>query len=590
MIRFASKKNQSFLEYIEAKYLSKLPDTCCNIISRKTLTIIFLITSATFFLSPLVIVNATTNYDNYEPQNYTLLNEAINETGNIPKYCDEYAAEIPWHIVTTVFGLTSIIIQIWTLWSFRDKIQNQHKTLKSWTGVVIDKGIGLIQSILGKIYRFSRLYRIVEFLGIDHGAEQIRTFSKNQSESMSDSVRGTIFFFHQLFFSDFTLSILFELLEMSYIGGIQDLLNRLGEEENLQDSRYIIRGLWFYSILHVNLIFEFLLFLSVTQTSDMYSIYRKYKLLIFGPLPVTNIIEYLCVERMGTADEISDNPVILANNIISIIFAIDIVMRLLDMLILSFDDFKLTLMELLPFLAGVVMIYSLCLRVYVNQRVSDPWFTYDRYMDDFRNNFTESHIESRVGKLYDNGYVEELAVRLEEEVDHFYTLYKNHTKNAPCGNDVCFLNPLTVSRGGQAAYLKNKWLTEQTLLFSIYKPWLNLPLKSEMNIYDQSSIENFESRKGHHPAYERYYYLINLLFDNVQNFQHFADKCFADVLKGITQYPGQPPFGDSPHTCFFFQFMDTKCTVRNYVLNMFFLRNTFSYLGSVKKCIAKKHV
>jgi len=106
-----------------------------------------------------------------------------------------------------------------------------------------------------------------------------------------------------------------------------------------------------------------------------------------------------------------------------------------------------------------------------------------------------------------------------------------------------------------------------------------MPLKSELNIYDQSSIENYENRKGHHPAYERYYYLINLVFENTENFQHFADKCFADVLKGITQYPGQPPFGDSPHQCFFIQLMDTKCTVRNYVFNMVFLCHTCFMVG-----------
>ena len=329
------------------------------------------------------------------------------------------------------------------------------------------------------------------------------------------------------------IEFLSELLDMTYIGLVQNFLYQLGDGENLEAARYVIRGLWFYSLFHLSVISECLIFLMSCTSEDMDYFYRKYRYLLFGPLPILNMIEYIYVERMGEADNIGDNPIILLNNIISILFAIDVFRRCIDMMIISCDDYKLTLKEILPTLTGCILIASYCLRVYVNQQVQDLGALNDKYMEDNWANFTGSKMERHINTLYEEGYIDNLALKLQADVENYLNIYEKDRPGLACPNGYCYLLPEFDPVFGAPTFASpqlagdnyTQSIMGQSVFFSVYKPWNDMPLKDGDQI---GSVANIR-------PYERYHYLMEQFLENLENFLPHVDNCAALVDAGILE-------------------------------------------------------
>ena len=509
--------------------MSKIKDYFSQKITKKHLKIIKILTILSLIFLPLIVVNATTNYDNYTPQNYT-----IDDEGEIvlPKYCDEYDAEVPWHVVSSVFTIGSLFSQLLAVYLYKNNLKEQKDTMKSWVGGVVDRffddfllEIPIIKKTRTEVFTTDR-FRIIYIL------TKLNEWYKNFMKQGKNR-RRAYFLIKNLFFSEMLIEFLSELLDMTYIGLVQNFLYQLGDGENLEAARYVIRGLWFYSLFHLSVISECLIFLMSCTSEDMDYFYRKYRYLLFGPLPILNMIEYIYVERMGEADNIGDNPIILLNNIISILFAIDVFRRCIDMMIISCDDYKLTLKEILPTLTGCILIASYCLRVYVNQQVQDLGALNDKYMEDNWANFTGSKMERHINTLYEEGYIDNLALKLQADVENYLNIYEKDRPGLACPNGYCYLLPEFDPVFGAPTFASpqlagdnyTQSIMGQSVFFSVYKPWNDMPLKDGDQI---GSVANIR-------PYERYHYLMEQFLENLENFLPHVDNCAALVDAGILE-------------------------------------------------------
>ena len=488
-------------------------------------SLVIFVLSTIIFL-PLIVANATTDYDAY-PAQLTSFTQSNDSNFTDPKYCDEYDAERPWHIISSIFSVASLLLQISTLWIYRLKIKDQQLNLKSWT-------TGFTDNLYDNIYTFIHEYvykkLLVELCGLDfdfslkisRNDSSLATFRKLITTATVLVPIQAIFFLKQVFLSEFTVEFISELLDMTYIGIVQNWIYSLGDGDNLQDSRYIIRGLWFYSLYHLSIIAEMIIFVVSAKSSDQEFFFIKYKLLLFGPLPFLNVIEYLCVERMGEADSIGDNILILLNNIVSIIFSIDIFIRVFDMLMLSLDDFKLTVREVLPTLAGGIMLYTLCIRVFINQRVANINQDAELFIEGMWENSTTKEVRYRIATLYDEGYVEMLAKNMQQDVQNYISNYeKTAGKINDCSYDYCYIHGEVLGLPPNETQFE---FMKETMFYSIYTPWQNLPVKD--NRSNKIITNNIE-------AYERYYYLLDNYLTNLENFMPMITQCGDLIDDGI---------------------------------------------------------
>ena len=153
---------------------------------------------------------------------------------------------------------------------------------------------------------------------------------------------------------------------MSYLNSVQSSIIFLGDQENLIEAKYVTKGLLFYSFFYLATITEFVIFILTVVDSNSNHVYYKYQALIFFPIPILNLLEYLYVERMGSVDGAFDNVLIVGNNFVTLIFMVDILRRLIDMTIYSFDDFILTIGEVLPLISGIILFIVMIIRLLLN--------------------------------------------------------------------------------------------------------------------------------------------------------------------------------------------------------------------------------
>ena len=85
------------------------------------------------------------------------------------------------------------------------------------------------------------------------------------------------------------------------------------------------------------------------------TLYYKYIVLLFFQVPIINILEYFFIERMGPIDEINENKLIFFNNIVTFLFVLDILIRIIDLNFINLEDLKLTVLEILPAIGGLLI-------------------------------------------------------------------------------------------------------------------------------------------------------------------------------------------------------------------------------------------
>ena len=95
-------------------------------------------------------------------------------------------------------------------------------------------------------------------------------------------------------------------------------------------------------------------------------LYYKYILLLFVPVPIISVLEYFIVERMGPIDSIGENTIIVFNNIVTLLFMSDILIKIINLTFINLEDLKMTWTEMLPVVGGFSMITILIIRFCVN--------------------------------------------------------------------------------------------------------------------------------------------------------------------------------------------------------------------------------
>ena len=199
-------------------------------------------------------------------------------------YCSEYAKHLPYQILLTSLGIGSIILQIIGSWIYRKNLNKQGRLLRSWvrnsSGKLKKATLGLLPKILGFCYtrneetekdqKVQEQQQVVLFPTM----KKLSKNSKLKSETSKQVKEFAAYnhFFSRLLLSSFTIELFSELMDITYVGPVKSIIVGLGDEENLINSRRLVRDHIFYTLFYVSIIVEFLaVFLEFSIENDYFS-------------------------------------------------------------------------------------------------------------------------------------------------------------------------------------------------------------------------------------------------------------------------------------------------------------------------------
>lgn len=268
------------------------------------------------------------------------------------KYCNHYDEQYLWFWVLSITAILVIIGEI--IIAFINKTVNLDGDRPTW-----------ISNCFKRLFcRWSCC----------HNCKCVGIF-KNLTTSYPN-----MFFFVNFIFSSTCLELLSEICDMTYIGWIQSfVVNQLGDRENVEDGRWVSKDPIFFNFFLISMVIEFYIFwlayerynarkeqrVSESLVADDISS-LKYALLIYFPLPAMTILEYFYVERMGESDSFIENILIIFNNVITLLFMIDLSTRIIDYAISSMKDGTIQVIEFFKIFSGMLSTFIALIRLLAN--------------------------------------------------------------------------------------------------------------------------------------------------------------------------------------------------------------------------------
>ena len=350
------------------------------------------------------------------------------------EYCIGYHEEKPMMNWTAFISIILIFLEFCFSIKYRHNLQNQEEgrnIVHGWTGHVCQEIFGFnfkkclenllrfLSEIIRKVFTFCTL-REFEFTEerseknkLKNNDAQVeaqpdgRTSLRSKvglyvpvpdEDQMAKTKHYTKFIFRKLLCSGLTIEIISQVLDITYVFNLDEIAISMKDCQNYHMAKHLTKGPVFFNVFLFCTIMEFLIFWYGCNSGDVGRKYVKFYAMLYLPIPILNLLEYLFVERMGPVDGFWDNMLIATNNIINVLFILVILKSLIDEFMVSLQDGVLKVYEVIPLLAGLITLIVQISRLCVNIGV----FPNAKPLIDLKEDFTCNQFNYKKALAFDN--------------------------------------------------------------------------------------------------------------------------------------------------------------------------------------------
>ena len=280
-----------------------------------------------------------------EATNSNEIPNPLENAGNEAIYCENYYQYKTLTIAIITIGITIIFLQICIEIIYLNSTElREFKYNDKWIQ-------GVIYKLRGAIFTKGENAEL---------KLNVHEYWNKHADDLQKRERTVVWKFLEglkmAIFSSTILEILRYFLDLPYLDFSIFVAKFMDDEAGLQTSRLLSKPLEFYILFFVAMIWGIYLFWNFTRTKSVDTASWRPFLLSSGPLPLLCLLEYFYVERMTQNDDIFENHLVTANNILAIVGQIALFFEVINFMINNLKFGSIDIVDILQ--AFTVLLFA----------------------------------------------------------------------------------------------------------------------------------------------------------------------------------------------------------------------------------------